>query len=98
MVIANAVFEGGDIIEYDNEYYEVDSVGASNYWGGKNPSTLLGMTEGELQTYDANGKLINDAGYSVAVVCEAHVTSIARLNLKEIRFGQNRPPQNSANR
>ena len=77
----NIIIEEGDILEWDNEFYEIDTVGSSQYWGGKNPSTDLGFTEGD----------VNEHGYSVAVKVTAHVTRRNRLNIQEVRSGINKP-------
>jgi len=77
----NIIIEEGDIIEWDNEFYEIDTVGSSQYWGGKNPSTDLGFTEGD----------VSEHGYSVAVKVTAHVTRRNRLNIQEVRSGINKP-------
>ena len=39
------IIEEGDVLEWDNEFYEIDSVGASQYWRGMNPDTDIGFTE-----------------------------------------------------
>ena len=71
------IIEMGDILNYDNEFYEVDVVHSSNYWAGKNPSTDLGFTRGQTDEH----------GYSVEVKVEAHVTQRNKLNLIEVRSG-----------
>ena len=71
------IIEEGDILLWDNEYYEIDKVGASQYFGGRNPATLLGFVRGQ----------VDEHGYSVAVICEAHVTQRNKLNLIEVRSG-----------
>jgi len=76
----NVHIEEGDILEWDNEYYEIDSVGGSQYWTGRNPSTDIAFTEGD----------INEFGYSVAISVEAHVTRRNRLNIQEVRSGINK--------
>tara|TARA_R110000851_G_scaffold80445_3_gene177064 strand:- start:85 stop:618 length:534 start_codon:yes stop_codon:yes gene_type:complete len=77
----NIHIEEGDILEWDNEFYEIDGVGASQYWGGKNPTTDIGQVEGD----------VDEHGYSVAVKVTAHVTRRNRLNIQEVRSGINRP-------
>jgi len=77
----NIVIEEGDILEWDNEFYEIDGVGASQYWTGRNPATDIGVTEGDIAEH----------GYSVAVKVTAHVTRRNRLNLQEVRTGINKP-------
>jgi hypothetical protein len=77
----NIVIQEGDIIEYDNEFYEIDGVGSSQYWTGRNPETDIARIEGDRGEY----------GLSVAVKVTAHVTRRNRLNIQEVRSGINRP-------
>ncbi|MDB4346028.1 hypothetical protein OAA41_00525 [bacterium] len=75
----NIIIEEGDVLEYDNEFYEIDGVGSSQYWTGRNPETDLGKEDrGEF-------------GLSVAIKVTAHVTRRNRLNIQEVRSGINRP-------
>jgi len=76
----NIIIDVGDIIEFDGEYHEIDNVGSSEYWAGKNPSRDLGHTLGERDEF----------GYNVSIVCETHVTRRNRLNIQEVRSGINR--------
>ncbi len=71
------IVEEGDILNYDNEYYEIDKVGSSQYFRGTNPSTDLGYVRGQREEF----------GLSIAVICEAHVTQRNKLNLVEVRTG-----------
>ena len=64
--------ETGDIILWDNEYYEIDGVTKSQYFVGKNPDTW------------PNG---DQHGYSVSVICDAHVTRQTTFNIKNLRRG-----------
>lgn len=64
--------EVGDILFWDNEYYEVHNVDANQYLAGKNPDTW------------ANG---STHGYSVSVVVDAHITRQTIHNIKDIRHG-----------
>ena len=73
----NVVIEEGDVLTWDNEFYEIDKVGSSQYWSGRNPSTDLGRISNERGEF----------GYSVSIICEAHVTRRNRLNLVEVRTG-----------
>ena len=72
--LENAAFypEVGDIVFWDNEYYEIDNVDANEYFVGKNPDTA------------PNG---NSHGYSVSVICNAHVTRQTPQNITNIRRG-----------
>jgi len=76
----NIIIEEGDIIEYDNEFYEIDGVGASQYFTGRNPSTDIGFIEGDRDEF----------GLSVGVRVTAHVTRRNRLNIQEVRSGINK--------
>ena len=76
----NIIIEEGDVIEYDNEFYEVDGVGASQYFTGRNPSTDIGFIEGDREEF----------GLSIAVRVTAHVTRRNRLNIQEVRSGINK--------
>lgn len=62
----------GDIIFWDNEYFEIDNVDANQYFTGKNPETW------------PNG---DSHGYSVSVVVDAHVTRQTPAGIKDIRRG-----------
>ena len=39
LVDKNLVPEVGDIVEYNNEYWEIDDLISNQYWAGKNPDT-----------------------------------------------------------
>ena len=64
--------EVGDIIFWDNEYYEIDNTDANQYFAGKNPETW------------PNG---SEHGYSVSVLCNAHATRQTAQGIKNIRRG-----------
>ena len=81
LVDKNIIIEEGDIIEYDNEFYEVNGVSSSKYFGGRNPSTDLGYVRNQRDEF----------GKSIAVVATAHVVKRNRLNIQEVRSGINRP-------
>jgi len=76
----NIIIEEGDFIEYDNEFYEIDGVGASQYFAGRNPNHDLGFIEGDRDEF----------GLSIAVRVTAHVTRRNRLNIQEVRSGINK--------
>ena len=76
----NIVVEQGDVLEYDGEFYEIDSVSSSQYFGGRNPSRDIGFVNGERGEF----------GLSVAVRCEAHVTRRSSLNIQALRSGINK--------
>ena len=73
------IIEEGDILLWDNEYYEIDKTSGSQYWRGTNPTTDLGRISQDREEF----------GFSVSIVVEAHVTRRNRLNLVETNFGGN---------
>ena len=64
--------EVGDIVFWDNEYYELDNVDANQYFAGKNPETW------------PNG---SQHGYSISVLCDAHATRQTPHGIKDLRRG-----------
>ena len=81
LVEKNIIIEEGDIIEYDGEYFELDNVSNSQYWGGRNPLRDLGFVQSDRTEF----------GYSVSVIADGHVTRRNRLNIEQVRTGINRP-------
>tara|TARA_R110001592_G_scaffold153706_2_gene382436 strand:+ start:113 stop:655 length:543 start_codon:yes stop_codon:yes gene_type:complete len=73
------IIEEGDILLWDNEYYEIDKTAGSQYWRGTNPTTDLGRISQEREEF----------GFAVSIVVEAHVTRRNKLNLVEVRTGGN---------
>lgn len=71
---ANFYPEVGDIVFWDNEYYEIGNVDANQYFAGKNPETW------------PNG---DSHGYSVSILCNAHITKLSTQQIKNIRNGGN---------
>jgi len=66
--------EVGDIIEWDNEFHEIDTVEENKYFVGKNTETDLGG---------------NTHGYNVSLICDTHLTNRERLQLVDRRYGDN---------
>jgi hypothetical protein len=62
----------GDIVFWDNEYFEIDNVDANQYFVGKNPETW------------PNG---SSHGYSVSIIIDAHATRQTPQGIKDIRKG-----------
>ena len=69
--------EVGDIVVWDNEYFELDSVVNNQYYSGKNPDTDLTETH-------------KQHGWDVSIVFSGHITRRSRINLVEIRTGINK--------
>lgn len=66
--------EVGDIVFWDNEYYELDNVDANQYFTNKNPETW---------------PIGSQHGYSVSVICDAHATRQTPLGITNLRRGGN---------
>lgn len=74
MLTLNIVPEIGDVINWDNNYYEIDTTTENQYFGGKNPDTWL------------KG---NSFGTSLSFVCTAHQMRESQLQLLDLNFGLN---------
>ena len=69
--------EVGDIIQYQNGYWEVDNTNTTQLTTGKNP---------EFPNYDANGNNplnpgLEEFGWSVEVRCDCHYVPSDRVNI-----------------
>ena len=76
----NIVPSEGDIIKFDEKFYEIDNINSTQYWAGRNPETFLKMTEGR-SNYPY--------GYNISISCKTHLTKASQLNLVEVRSGIN---------
>lgn len=77
---SNLVLEEGDIIMYDDSYFEIDNVNSGNYWTNRNPNTNIGMTQNNWPLH----------GYDHTIIVETHLTRREVLNIEEdTRTGNN---------
>jgi len=79
---ANLQPEVGDVIQYQNGYWEVDNTYDTQYFTGKNPS---------FPNNDGNGNNplnpgLDQFGYSVEVRCDCHYVPSDRLNIIKSRM------------
>lgn len=74
----NLFLEAGDIISWDTEYYEIDMIHGTQYWGGRNNETLPGNVLNEHGEY----------GYQVSLIAETHLSRQTRLQIKDVRVGE----------
>jgi len=74
MLTLNIVPELGDVINWDNTYYEIDTVTENQYFGGKNPDTWI---KGD--TF----------GTSLSFICNGHQIRESQLQLLDLNFGTN---------
>ena len=66
--IANVVPETGDVIMYNELYYEVDNTNENQYFLGKDPN--YSYSQG-----------LNEFGQSFSIICFTHLTTPERLGL-----------------
>jgi len=62
----------GDIIHWDNEYYEADALVENQYFVGKSPEVAF---------------TVKQHGWNISHVITAHVTRRSRINLQDVRSG-----------
>lgn len=78
LVDANVVPEVGDIIMYQEAYYEVDNTNANQYFSGKNPD------------YPNNTNPLNPGlenfGTSVSIICKTHYVPSDKVQITKERL------------
>lgn len=78
LVDANVVPEVGDVILYQESYFEIDNTVHRQYFAGKDPD------------YPYNTNPLNPGlenfGYNVSLVCETHYTPADRVNIIKQRL------------
>lgn len=82
LVDANVVMEIGDIIQYQNRYYEVDSTVSNEYFVGKNPDYPNNDDNGNNPLEDG----LEDFGYNLSVICATHYVPADKVGLTKERF------------
>jgi hypothetical protein len=75
MLTLNIVPEIGDIINWDDKYYEIDNTTENQYFAGKNPDTWI------------KG---NTFGGSLSFVCNAHQVRESQLQILDLNYGVNK--------
>lgn len=71
--IANVVPETGDIVMYNELYYEVDNTNENQYFLGKDPD--YSYSQG-----------LNEFGQSFSIICFTHLTTPERLGITQDRL------------
>jgi hypothetical protein len=62
--------EVGDVIEYNGEYWEVDTILENQYFGGKNPDYSFATERW---------------GHNVSIIANTHLTRRSRIHVEDIR-------------
>ena len=70
--VANLVLEVGDIIDWNNAYWEIDSIIENQYTMGKNPDT-------------SNAGC--NFGWNQSIVCNTHMTRRSRISIERTNTG-----------
>lgn len=78
LVEANVHPEVGDVILYQESYWEVDNTNIVQYWVGKDPDYPM-------EANPLNPGLAN-FGYNVSVTCECHFIPTDRVNIIRTRL------------
>ena len=78
LIDANVHIEIGDVILYQESYFEVDNTNTKQYFAGKDPDYPYGVNP-------LNPNL-QDFGYNVSVVCETHYIPADRINIIKQRL------------
>jgi hypothetical protein len=78
LVDANVHPEVGDVILYQESYWEVDNTNITQFWGGKDPD----------YPYNVNptNPGLEEFGYNVSVTCECHYVPSDRVNIIRTRL------------
>ena len=82
LVEAQVFPEVGDIIMYQNGYWEIDNVNTSQFFVGKNPQYPYLDADGN-NPYETD---LGDFGYNVSVICTAHYTPSDKVNIEISRL------------
>ena len=83
---ANLVPEVGDIIMYQNGYWEVDNTNANQFFRGLDPQYPNNDDNG-INPLSADDEWNNQYfGYNLSVICQAHYVPADRVNIKLARL------------
>jgi hypothetical protein len=82
LVESNVYPELGDIIMFQNGYWEIDNVSTAQFFMGKDPEYPYLDGAGN-NPYETD---LGDFGYSVSVICNCHYTPSDKINIELSRF------------
>lgn len=74
---AGLYIEEGDVIEYDQDYYQIDLV-SDTFWSGKNPETSFGTIYDNWVSH----------GYDIGITAQCHLTKMSSLHVVDVRVGE----------
>lgn len=84
LIEKNAMISEGDIIKFDQRYYEVDNAFNTQYFMGRNDKTHLITTEGRDGAF----------GLDISVVAQTHLVRLSQINIVEFNAGNPITPSN----
>ena len=73
LILQNVVPQIGDVVLWNNDYYEINLVNENQTIVGKVPE------------YNYNGEYLGDFGTSFSIICNAHYISPEKLGLNQAR-------------
>jgi hypothetical protein len=82
LVADNIYPEVGDIIMFQNGYWEIDNVSSAQFFMGKDPEYPYLDAAGN-NPYETD---LGQFGYSVSVICNAHYTPSDKVNIELSRL------------
>ncbi len=82
LVEANVYPELGDIIMYQNGYWEIDNVSTAQFFVGKDPEYPYLDGAGD-NPYEED---LGEFGYNVSVICKAHYSPSDKINIELSRL------------
>jgi len=82
LVDANVYPDVGDVIYFQNGYWEIDNVSTAQFFMGKDPEYPYLDAAGN-NPYEED---LGQFGYSVSVICNAHYVPSDRLNIQLSRL------------
>ncbi len=82
LVDANVYPELGDVIMFQNGYWEIDTISTAQFFVGKDPEYPYLDGAGQ-NPYEED---LGEFGYSVSVICKAHYTPSDKINIELSRL------------
>jgi len=82
LVADNIYPEVGDIIMFQNGYWEIDNISTAQFFMGKDPEYPY-LDDAGNNPYETD---LGQFGYSVSVICNAHYTPSDKVNIELSRL------------
>lgn len=79
----NIIPEVGDIILYQESYWEIDNTNETQFWVGKDPDYPYNNENGTDNPLNPN---LNKFGYNLSIICDCHKAPSDKINIKKSRL------------